>query len=205
VRRPEHAVSSVVSYLPSKSHILFRYLLDGLSGLELYVGAENEGHRETVMAPVTMEGGQLKGELILALGALGTDPAIALARSYLDLNLLNEHARYFLDGVQRIINSAYTVTQEDVQHFHAMHEGVVEVTLPWYDGVLRYVDPRQRTDIKKWSSCFESVDSVFVLASLAEYDETVPGDPSSVRELNLASFLYSDMSIDPARQVVELL
>jgi hypothetical protein len=174
-------------------------LLSGMLEWGLHVETENDGHRETVLASVAIEESWPNGELVRALAALSTDSNVVLAQSAPSspcLDVVDEHSKYFLDEVDRIVSSTYTVTQEDVRHFHAKYEGIVDVTFPYRRGVLRVVDPRQRMEMKKLSPFFTHVDAIVFLASLAEYDEMTTGGSPNVIMLDSTLLFHSDMLLD---------
>ncbi|KAI1886475.1 hypothetical protein AGOR_G00196130 [Albula goreensis] len=95
---------------------------------------------------------------------------------------LNDSALYFFENMSRIIAPDYMPTETDVLRVRLRTTGVIETQFKVKHLVFRMYDVGgQRTERRKWISCFEEVRAVLFVVALSGYDMTLVEDPSMNR------------------------
>jgi len=83
-----------------------------------------------------------------------------------------DSAPYFFDSIDRIAQTNYQPTTDDVLYMRAPTTGVIPVDLLIQQQKLRIYDVGgQRSERHKWIHCFDMVTSVIFVASLSCYDQ----------------------------------
>uniref|UniRef100_A0A0K2UX63 Uncharacterized protein n=1 Tax=Lepeophtheirus salmonis TaxID=72036 RepID=A0A0K2UX63_LEPSM len=98
---------------------------------------------------------------------------------------------YFIAHADRIMVPHYFPTQDDYLRLRQRTSGIVEYLFKvhceitkGHQTVMKYrmIDVGgQRTERKKWIHCFENVNAILFIVSLAEYDQTLEEDPETNR------------------------
>ncbi|XP_047435332.1 guanine nucleotide binding protein (G protein) alpha v1 [Mugil cephalus] len=117
-----------------------------------------------------------------ALSCLWADQGVraAAARGY--EYELNDSALYFFENMPRITSADYVPTETDVLRVRLRTTGVIETQFKVSHLIFRMYDVGgQRTERRKWISCFEDVRAVLFVVSLSGYDMTLVEDPSMNR------------------------
>ncbi|CAF2810318.1 unnamed protein product [Rotaria sp. Silwood2] len=128
---------------------------------------------ELVFAHIQLEANheRLPANIGKAMQALWNDNGVQAcflrAREY----YLNDSAAYYLNSLDRLIQSDYIPTQQDVLRTRVKTTGIVETTFTLKNHRFRVVDVGgQRSERKKWIHCFEDVTAVIFVSALSEYD-----------------------------------
>ncbi|XP_015227656.1 PREDICTED: guanine nucleotide-binding protein G(o) subunit alpha-like [Cyprinodon variegatus] len=117
-----------------------------------------------------------------AFCALWSDPGVraAAARGY--EYELNDSALYFFENISRIISPAYIPTEADVLRVRVRTCGIIETHFQVEETIFRLYDVGgQRSERRKWLSCFDSIHAVLFVVALTSYDQTLLEDPSMNR------------------------
>jgi guanine nucleotide-binding protein subunit alpha len=131
---------------------------------------------------------RLNKELAQEIGTLWKDAAIQ--ETYARGNELQvpDCAEYFMENLQRLSDTHYVPTREDVLHARVRTTGVVEIQFsPVGENkksgeVYRLFDVGgQRNERRKWIHLFEGVSAVIFCAAISEYDQTLFEDESKNR------------------------
>ncbi|OPJ87826.1 hypothetical protein AV530_017766 [Patagioenas fasciata monilis] len=80
----------------------------------------------------------------------------------------------YLNDLDRIADSAYLPTQQDVLRVRVPTTGIIEYPFDLQSVIFRMVDVGgQRSERRKWIHCFENVTSIMFLVALSEYDQVL--------------------------------
>ncbi|XP_026210335.1 guanine nucleotide-binding protein G(q) subunit alpha-like [Anabas testudineus] len=109
-----------------------------------------------------------------AIKSLWSDPGIQECYHRKREYQLSDSAKYYLNDIDRIADTAYLPTQQDVLRVRVPTTGIIEYTFDMEKVVFRMVDVGgQRSERRKWIHCFEKVTSILFLVALSEYDEVL--------------------------------
>lgn len=90
---------------------------------------------------------------------------------------LNDSAEYFLNSLERISQTNYRPTPQDVLRTRVKTTGIVETHFNLKGLNFKLVDiGGQRSERKKWIHCFEGVTAIIFLVALSEYDLSLAED-----------------------------
>lgn len=96
----------------------------------------------------------------------------------------------YLNSLDRLIQSDYIPTQQDVLRTRVKTTGIVETTFILKKHRFRIVDVGgQRSERKKWIHCFDGVTAVIFVSALNEYDLVLAEDDTVVGEIEIV-FLF---------------
>ncbi|CAF2468808.1 unnamed protein product [Rotaria sp. Silwood2] len=106
---------------------------------------------------------EIVGQAIQALwNDAGVQACFLRSREY----QLNDSAAYYLNSLDRLIQSDYIPTQQDVLHTRVKTTGIVETTFTLKKHKFRIVDVGgQRSERKKWIHCFDGVTAVIFVSA----------------------------------------
>ncbi|XP_016415496.1 guanine nucleotide-binding protein G(o) subunit alpha-like isoform X2 [Sinocyclocheilus rhinocerous] len=101
---------------------------------------------------------------------------------------LNDSALYFFENMGRVIAPNYMPTETDILRVRLRTTGVIETQFKVKHLVFRLYDVGgQRTERRKWISCFEDVRAVLFVVALSGYDMTLVEDPSMLKRRSVSS------------------
>uniref|UniRef100_A0A8C5JWM1 Guanine nucleotide-binding protein G(i) subunit alpha-1 n=2 Tax=Jaculus jaculus TaxID=51337 RepID=A0A8C5JWM1_JACJA len=90
---------------------------------------------------------------------------------------LNDSAAYYLNDLDRIAQSNYIPTQQDVLRTRVKTTGIVETHFTFKDLHFKMFDVGgQRSERKKWIHCFEGVTAIIFCVALSDYDLVLAED-----------------------------
>uniref|UniRef100_A0A4W6CIJ3 Guanine nucleotide binding protein (G protein), alpha inhibiting activity polypeptide 3 n=1 Tax=Lates calcarifer TaxID=8187 RepID=A0A4W6CIJ3_LATCA len=90
---------------------------------------------------------------------------------------LNDSAAYYLNDLDRICQSNYVPTQQDVLRTRVKTTGIVETHFTFKDLYFKMFDVGgQRSERKKWIHCFEGVTAIIFCVALSDYDLVLAED-----------------------------
>ncbi|XP_005989105.1 guanine nucleotide binding protein (G protein) alpha v1 [Latimeria chalumnae] len=95
---------------------------------------------------------------------------------------LNDSALYFFEHMNRITAAEYCPTETDVLRVRLRTSGVIETQFQINNLTFRLYDVGgQRTERRKWISCFEDVRAVLFVTAFSGYDMMLVEEPSTNR------------------------
>lgn len=87
---------------------------------------------------------------------------------------LTDSAKYYLDALDRVTESEYLPTLQDILRVRVPTTGIIEYPFDLDSIIFRMVDVGgQRSERRKWIHCFENVTSIMFLVALSEYDQVL--------------------------------
>ncbi|XP_059214242.1 guanine nucleotide-binding protein G(q) subunit alpha-like [Centropristis striata] len=109
-----------------------------------------------------------------AIKSLWSDPGIQECYNRKREYQLSDSTKYYLNDLERISESGYLPTQQDVLRVRVPTTGIIEYPFDLENVVFRMVDVGgQRSERRKWIHCFEEVTSIMFLVALSEYDQVL--------------------------------
>lgn len=110
-------------------------------------------------------------ELAADIGHLWSDPGIKKAYARRNEFQLDDSTQYYMSELKRICSENYVPTEEDVLWARVKTTGIIEVRCSFGGKHIKLVDVGgQRNERRKWINCFQDVDALIFVISLAEYD-----------------------------------
>ncbi|XP_073350894.1 guanine nucleotide-binding protein G(o) subunit alpha-like [Pagrus major] len=95
---------------------------------------------------------------------------------------LNDSALYFFENMNRIIAPKYVPTETDVLRVRVRTCGIIETQFQLNQMIFRLYDVGgQRSERRKWLSCFDCIQAALFVVALSSYDTTLMEDPSGNR------------------------
>ena len=89
---------------------------------------------------------------------------------------------YFYSDLDRLFDTAYYPTEQDIIQCRARTIGITETTFVLRDHEMLMVDVGgQKSERRKWIHCFQDVTSILFLVSLSGYDQCLVEDKDAVR------------------------
>ncbi|KAG8307224.1 hypothetical protein J6590_026787 [Homalodisca vitripennis] len=123
------------------------------------------------------EEGELTPELVLLMKKLWQDPGVELCFSRSREYQLNDSAAYYLNALDRIAQSNYIPTQQDVLRTRVKTTGIIETHFTFKGLNFKMFDVGgQRSERKKWIHCFEGVTAIIFCVALSGYDLVLAED-----------------------------
>nr|XP_044605526.1 guanine nucleotide-binding protein G(i) subunit alpha-3 [Equus asinus] len=139
------------------------FLQDDARQLFVLAGSAEEG----VMTP------ELAGVIKRLWRDGGVQACFSRSREY----QLNDSASYYLNDLDRISQSNYIPTQQDVLRTRVKTTGIVETHFTFKDLYFKMFDVGgQRSERKKWIHCFEGVTAIIFCVALSDYDLVLAED-----------------------------
>jgi hypothetical protein len=88
-----------------------------------------------------------------------------------------ENLPYFYANIDRVFQRGYQPSQDDILRVRSKTTGISETRFDMRDMIVRLFDVGgQRSERRKWASCFENVTSILFLVSLSDYNACIIED-----------------------------
>ncbi|XP_045460125.1 guanine nucleotide-binding protein G(o) subunit alpha isoform X1 [Harmonia axyridis] len=121
-------------------------------------------------------------ELLAAMKRLWLDAGVQACYGRSNEYQLNDSAKYFLDGLDRLGARDYQPTEQDILRTRVKTTGIVEVHFSFKNLNFKLFDVGgQRSERKKWIHCFEDVTAIIFCVAMSEYDQVLHEDESTNR------------------------
>eukprot|EP00002_Diphylleia_rotans_P006468 TRINITY_DN1582_c0_g1_i1.p1 TRINITY_DN1582_c0_g1~~TRINITY_DN1582_c0_g1_i1.p1 ORF type:complete len:356 (-),score=98.19 TRINITY_DN1582_c0_g1_i1:856-1923(-) len=155
-----------------------------IAGAEkLGITIQNEETMENIALVKPLTG---KSDFNAAIGAIikqiWADQDIQKAFESRNQFQLIDSAAYYFENVERIAAADYAPIEQDILRSRVATTGVTETTFTIDANIFRVVDVGgQRSERKKWMSCFDDVTCVIFVVALSEFDQVLFEDESANR------------------------
>ncbi|PBK68546.1 heterotrimeric G-protein alpha subunit, GPA2-like protein [Armillaria solidipes] len=155
-----------------------RCILDAMEDMELKVSEDNIGYIDVIdNARYLKDGEPFPVEYLEPLKALWCDPGIHKAWQRGNEAALPENLEYFFSDLDRLFDSQYQPTEQDIIHCRVRTTGIKETVFYLRERELTMVDVGgQKSERRKWIHCFQDVTSILFLVSLSGYDQCLVED-----------------------------
>ncbi|XP_029913494.1 guanine nucleotide-binding protein subunit alpha-13b [Myripristis murdjan] len=169
-----------------------RVLVDAREKLHIPWGdPSNQQHGDTMMAFDTRSAmahghGMVETKVFLhylpSIRALWADQGIQNAYDRRREFQLGESVKYFLDNLEKLGQSDYLPSQQDILLARKPTKGIHEYDFEIKNVPFKMVDVGgQRSERRRWFECFDSVTSILFLVSSSEYDQVLMEDRQTNR------------------------
>ncbi|KAM9538874.1 guanine nucleotide-binding protein G(q) subunit alpha-like isoform 1-T1 [Salvelinus alpinus] len=139
-----------------------------------YKCEDNQGHANIVIEVDVEKVTMFTNPYVDAIKSLWNDSGIQECYDRKREYQLSDSAKYYLNALDRIAESSYVPTQQDVLRVRVPTTGIIEYPFDLQSVVFRMVDVGgQRSERRKWIHCFENVTSIMFLVALSEYDQVL--------------------------------
>jgi len=113
---------------------------------------------------------------------LWKDPAIQHCYQRSSEFQLQDNCEYFFEAIDRVAQSDYIPSEEDVLQVRNKTTGITEVEMSISEHKWTVVDVGgQRSERRKWIHCFDDITGIIFFASLSEYDQKLVEDKMTNR------------------------
>ncbi|XP_062263360.1 guanine nucleotide-binding protein subunit alpha-13b isoform X1 [Platichthys flesus] len=169
-----------------------RVLVDAREKLHIPWGnPSNRRHGDTMMAFDTRSAmshghGMVEAKIfqhyLPSISALWADQGIQNAYDRRREFQLGESVKYFLDNLEKLAQSDYLPSQQDILLARKPTKGIHEYDFEIKNVPFKMVDVGgQRSERRRWFECFDSVTSILFLVSSSEYDQVLMEDRQTNR------------------------
>ncbi|XP_008328699.1 guanine nucleotide-binding protein subunit alpha-13b [Cynoglossus semilaevis] len=169
-----------------------RVLVDAREKLHIPWGDQsNQRHGNTMMAfdtrsAMTQGHGMVEPKVfhhyVPSIRSLWADQGIQNAYDRRREFQLGESVKYFLDNLERLAQSDYLPSQQDILLARKPTKGIHEYDFEIKNVPFKMVDVGgQRSERRRWFECFDSVTSILFLVSSSEYDQVLMEDRQTNR------------------------
>ncbi|KAF0411913.1 G protein alpha subunit [Gigaspora margarita] len=143
--------------------------------------------------PNQIEGDHLPSNVSNAIKILWADGGVQDCFSRSREYQLNDSAKYYFDSIDRISQTNYVPTNQDVLRSRVKTTGITETTFFIGELTYRMFDVGgQRSERKKWIHCFENVTAIVFLVAISEYDQLLLED-ETVNRMQEALTLFDSI------------
>uniref|UniRef100_A0A8D1MQX7 G protein subunit alpha i3 n=2 Tax=Sus scrofa TaxID=9823 RepID=A0A8D1MQX7_PIG len=139
--------------------------------------ARADDARQLFVLAGSAEEGVMTPELAGVIKRLWRDGGVQACFSRSREYQLNDSASYYLNDLDRISQTNYIPTQQDVLRTRVKTTGIVETHFTFKDLYFKMFDVGgQRSERKKWIHCFEGVTAIIFCVALSDYDLVLAED-----------------------------
>lgn len=143
--------------------------------------ARADDARQLFVLAGSAEEGVMTSELAGVIKRLWRDGGVQACFSRSREYQLNDSASYYLNDLDRISQTNYIPTQQDVLRTRVKTTGIVETHFTFKELYFKMFDVGgQRSERKKWIHCFEGVTAIIFCVALSDYDLVLAEDEEMV-------------------------
>jgi len=157
-------------------------LAQACADLQLQLSAENTAISAKFLEDPTYFTGSITPALAKDIKSLWTDEAIKAAYTRQSEFQLNDSAAYYVNSIDRLSETGYIPSEQDVLRSRAKTTGIIETEFVVEKTKFKMVDVGgQRSERKKWMHCFQEVTAVIFCVAMSEYDLKLYEDDATNR------------------------
>ncbi|AFR95728.1 guanine nucleotide-binding protein G(o) subunit alpha [Cryptococcus neoformans C23] len=158
-----------------------RAIIDVMDELGLAVQPENRRYISLVDAePPINTNDSYPIKYLTALKRLWEDPSVQECYKRGNEFALAENMPYFYADLDRLFAKGFKPSSDDILRVRSKTTGITETRFPIRDVVFRLFDVGgQRSERRKWASCFENVTAILFLVALSDYNSCLIEDRES--------------------------
>lgn len=139
--------------------------------------ARADDARQLFVLAGSAEEGIMTPELAGVIKRLWKDSGVQACFSRSREYQLNDSASYYLNDLERISQTNYIPSQQDVLRTRVKTTGIVETHFTFKQLYFKMFDVGgQRSERKKWIHCFEGVTAIIFCVALSDYDLVLAED-----------------------------
>jgi len=125
---------------------------------------------------------RMSPQLQAAVKSLWADPVVQEQFQNRQSLQISEHCGFFFDNIDRMSAAGYVPTEEDILLARMPTTGIAEANFNLEHHAFRVLDVGgQRSERRKWVSCFPDVNMVVFVAAVSEIDQTLYEDNGTNR------------------------
>ncbi|CAG8466785.1 22994_t:CDS:2 [Racocetra persica] len=172
-----------------------RVILEAMELMNIQFRSEDAKKQSMIILnmPNQIEGDHLPSNVSNAIKILWADGGVQECFSRSREYQLNDSAKYYFDSIDRISQTDYFPTNQDVLRSRVKTTGITETTFFIGELTYRMFDVGgQRSERKKWIHCFENVTAIVFLVAISEYDQLLLED-ETVNRMQEALTLFDSI------------
>ena len=161
-------------------------ILKAMESLNIAFADESRGEdsKKLRAAAGQMEDIDLSGDVGDSLKVLWLDSGVKECYGRSREYQLNDSAAYYLDALDRLCDSAYIPTEQDVLRTRVKTTGIIETKFEFKNLFFTLIDVGgQRSERKKWIHCFQDVTAIIFCVGMSAYDQLLAEDEETNRML----------------------
>ncbi|KAK4683577.1 hypothetical protein P7C73_g6666, partial [Tremellales sp. Uapishka_1] len=158
-----------------------RSIIDTMDELNMSVTVPNRKYIQLVDQDVPINTGEpFPMRYLEALSSLWKDEGVVKCYERAHEWALQENLPYFYADLDRLFVPDYTPSQDDVLRVRSKTTGITETRFEIDNLVYRLFDVGgQRSERRKWQSCFENVTAIIFMVALSDYNSCLIEDKDS--------------------------
>ncbi|TFY60992.1 hypothetical protein EVG20_g7225 [Dentipellis fragilis] len=155
-----------------------KYMIESMEDMELEPSPDNADNVELVdNARDIRDGEPFPTNYLEPLRSLWNDPNVQKAWERGNEAALPENLAYFFGDLDRLFQTEYVPTEQDIVRCRARTIGITETVFQLKEHEMLMVDVGgQKSERRKWIHCFQDVTSILFLCSLSGYDQCLVED-----------------------------
>ncbi|KAM0747889.1 G protein alpha subunit [Meredithblackwellia eburnea MCA 4105] len=157
-------------------------ILEAMPDLGVEFVSTEEEHWSKLVLDLPPMIDSLPQEAVSAITSLWRSKAVRECMTHSSKFQLNDSAPYFFENVQRFTVQNFVPTDDDILRARVRTTGIIEERFQVKDRIYKVLDVGgQRSERRKWISCFENVDVLLFLFATQEFDMMLYEDETQNR------------------------
>ncbi|XP_065676189.1 guanine nucleotide-binding protein G(o) subunit alpha isoform X4 [Hydra vulgaris] len=175
-------------------------ILRAMEKLNIWFGDEARQKDSSILFQVALHNEEslpFSPEVLKAMKNLWADDGVIKCFKRSREYQLNDSAQYYLDALDRLGDSHYKPTEQDILRTRVRTAGIVETQFSFRKLNFKLLDVGgQRTERRKWIHCFQDVTAIIFCAALSCYDLRLAEDDVTNRMIESLKLFDSIVNND---------